>query len=152
MENLIDKLHCEYAKCSKLLDQLTNELEKIEKGKSADYYLMLEAISYLEKHSEPPVVTVEKVHCFKSTNSQRIDELNEIVERFYSEITALRNLTHKVRDYIDAAIEDCVFAMEPFESKLKTCIHKQRNHLDTGEYVILPLLEEKLPKTHIEKH
>lgn len=152
MEYLIDKLHCEYAKCSKLLDQLTIELEKIEKGKSADYYLMLEAISYLEKHSEPPVVTIDQANYPETSNSQRIDELNEIVESFYSEITALRNLTHKVRDYIDAAIEDCVFAMEPFESKLKTCIDKQRDHLDTGEYVILPLLEEKTPKTHIKGH
>ena len=152
MEYLIDKLHCEYAKCSKLLDQLTSELEKIENGKSADYYLMLEAISYLEKHSEPPVVNIDQANCFEPYNSQRIDELHEIVERFYSEITALRNLTHKVRDYINAAIEDCVFAIEPFESKLKTCIHKQRDHLDTGEHIILPLLEEKIPKTHAEDH
>lgn len=151
MENLIDKLHCEYAKCSKLLDRLSDELEKVETGKSADYYLMLEAISYLEKHSEPPLVTVDQTNCTESTKSQSIDELNEIIAHFYSEISALRNLTHKVRDYIDAAIEDCMFEIEPFESKLKKCIHKQRNHLDTGEFVILPLLEEKIAKTHIAK-
>jgi hemerythrin-like domain-containing protein len=152
MENLIDKLHCEYAKCSELLDRLSDELEKIQNGKSADYYLMLEAVLYLETHSEPPLVTVEQIDCTESSNCQDVDELNEIIVHFYSEISALRNLTHKVRGYIDAAIEDCLFKVEPFESRLKACIHKQRNHLDTGEFVILPLLEEKISKTNVAKH
>ena len=148
MENLIDKLHCEYAKCSKLLDRLSDELEKLQNGKSVDYYLMLEAVSYLETHSEPPVLAIEQINSSQSSNSQSIDDLNEIIVRFYSEIFALRNLTHKVRDYIDAAIEDCMFESEPFESKLKFCIDKQRNHLDTGEHVILPLLEETISKNN----
>lgn len=152
MENLINKLHNEYAKCSKLLDQLTGELENIQKGKSADYYLMLEAISYLETHPELPLVAIERPNCIEPSNTQHTDELSEIILHFYSEISALRKLTHKVRDYIDAAIEDCMFAAEPFETKLKKCIHKQRNHIDTGEYVILPLLEENISKTDITKH
>ena len=152
MENLIEKLHCEYIRCSKLLDRLSDELENIQNGKSADYYLMLEAISYLETHSEPPLVTTEQINCIESSDSINVDELNEIIERFYSEISALRNLTHKVRDNIGAVIDDCMFEAEPFESTLRTCIQKQRNHLDTGEFVILPLLEEKVSRTNSEKH
>ena len=152
MENLIDKLHGEYIKCSKLLNQLTDELEKIQKGKSADYYLMLEAITYLKNYSEPPLVNKKQTNCIDPPKSQRIDELNEIAIHFYAEISELKNLTHKVHDYINAAIEDCMFAKEPFEYKLKKCIQRQRDHLDTGEYVILPLLEEQISKTHIAEN
>tara|TARA_R110002049_G_scaffold73310_1_gene189561 strand:+ start:14497 stop:14916 length:420 start_codon:yes stop_codon:yes gene_type:complete len=138
MEKLIDKYHCEYVKCCELLNQLTDELEGMQNGKSADYQLMLDIVTYLERQSDLSVMSEEQI------NSCRSDELNKIATLFYEEFTELKNLTHRVHDYIDAAIGDCMFEKEPFEYKLKSYIQKQRKHLDTGEFVILPILEEKL--------
>ncbi|MFT5452469.1 MAG: hemerythrin-like domain-containing protein [Enterobacterales bacterium] len=148
MENLIDKYHCEYIKCSKLLNQLTDELENMQKGKSANYHLMLAAITYLERYSELSLLSEKQIKCIKQPKSHRTNELNEIATLFYDEITDLKILTHKVRDYVDAAIGDCMFEKKPFECNLKRYIQGQREHLDTGEYVILPLLEEKISKMH----
>jgi hemerythrin-like domain-containing protein len=148
MENLVDKYHCEYIKCNKLLNQLTNELEKMRKGTYADYHLMLEAITYLEQYSEFPLISEKQIKYIKQPKSHSTDKFNEIAMQFYDEITALKKLTHQVHDYIDAAIGDCIFEKKQFEVKLKRCIQGQREHIDTGEYVILPLLEEKISKTH----
>ena len=52
MEDLIEEIHYDHIKFSKVLDILAEQLECMRENKSADYHLMLDAINYIENYTE----------------------------------------------------------------------------------------------------
>ena len=142
MENLIDELHKDHVKFSKVLDLLAEQLEKIRIGKSADYYLMLDAVSYIENYPEFELISKEDAIFNESTEDNDLTELNDTIQQLRSEHHELRALTHKLHDYISAALEDTIIEKESFEKQLETCIQRQRGHMYAEKGMVFPLLRK----------
>ena len=151
MENLIDELHKDHIKFSKVLDLLAEQLDIIQKGKSADYHLMLDAVNYIENYPKYALVPKEDAIFKKSNEIQYFVGLYHIIKRLRSENHELRALAHEVHDYIDAALEGSIFEKEPFERQLETCIERQREHLNTEEGIVFPLLKRKLSAKQLQQ-
>ena len=144
MENLIDELHKDHIKFSKVLDLLAEQLDIIQKGKPADFYLLLDAVSYIENYPEYALVPKEDAIFKNSTENHNFVALNNTIKRLRSENHELRALAHKLHDYIDAALEGSIFEKELFERQLETCIQRQRDHMNKEEGIVFPLLKRKL--------
>ena len=140
MGNLVSELRNDHIKCSKILDRLAEQLEIIHKGKSADYHLMLDAVCYLENYPDYVFVALEDVIFNESTEDSLFDELNETFKQFHTENHEIKALTHSLHDYINAALDGGVIEREPFEKQIETCIQRQRDHMNTEECLIFPLL------------
>ena len=151
MGNLIDELREDHIKFNKVLDLLADQLDLIQQGKSADYYLMSDAVSYIEHYPEFAFVPKENAIFKQFIESHNFVELKDTIKRLRSENHELRALAHKLREYIDAVLEDSIFEKEAFEQQLETCIQRQRDHMDTEENVIFPLLKRKLSQDQFEK-
>lgn len=151
MGNLIDELHNDHIKFSKVLDLLAEQLDIIHKGKSADYHLMLDAVGYIENYPEFALVPKEDAIFKESTENHNSVELNDTIKRLRSENHELRALTHKLHDYIDAALEDSIFEKEPFERQLETCIQRQRDYMNAEEGIVFPLLRKKLSAKQLKQ-
>lgn len=151
MGNLIDELHNDHIKFSKVLDLLAEQLDIIHQGKSADYHLMQDAVNYIENYPEFALAPKEDAIFNKSSENQNFVELNSVIKHLCSETHELKVLAHKLHDYIDAALEGSFFKKEPFEQQLETCIQRQRDHMDTEENVIFPLLREILSAKQLQK-
>ncbi len=151
MENLIDELHRDHIKFSKVLDLLADQLDIIQKGKSADYHLMLDAVSYIENYPKYELVPKEDAIFKKSTENQNFEGLSNTIKQLRSENHELRALARELHDYIDAALEDSIFEKEPFERQLETCIQRQRDHLNTEEGIVFPFLKRKLSAKQLQQ-
>lgn len=151
MGNLIDELHNDHIKCSKVLDLLAEQLDYIHTGKSADYNLMLDAVCYLENYPDYVLSPLEEVIFEESIENKIFKELYYTVKRFRSENHELKVLTRKLHDYIEAVLEDRIFEKEPFERQLETCIQRQRDHMYAEESQIFPLLRKKLSPHQFHK-
>ncbi len=151
MESLIDELHNDHIKCNNVLDLLAEQLNKIHNGKSADYRLMLDAVSYLETNLEYALIPKEDVIFKESTENYDIEELNDTIQQFRSENHEIMVLIHNLRNYIDAALEDSIFEKKPFERQLEKCIQRQREHMNTEENIIFPLLRKIMSEEQLKK-
>ena len=151
MNDLIDELHNDHIKCSKVLDLLAEQLENIHQDKPADYHLMLDAVSYLEFYSEYALAPKEEALFRESADEQSTDELNNTIQQIHSDCHELKVLTHTIRNYIDAALEDSIFEKDLFEQELDTCIQRQREHIDTEELRIFPMLKEQVSEEQRQK-
>lgn len=151
MENLIDELHKDHIKFSKVLDLLAEQLDIIRTGESADYHLMLDAASFIENYPEFAFLPKEDAIFQKSTENENSVELNDTITQLRSENDELKALAHKLYDYINAALEDRIFEREPFEQQLETCIQRQREHMNTEEIIVFPLLRKKMSAKQLQQ-
>ncbi len=151
MENLIDELHRDHIKLSKVLDLLADQLDIIRKGKSADYHLMLDAVSYIENYPKYGLVPKEDAIFKKSTENYNSGRLNDTINRLRLENHELRALAHTLHDYIDAALEGVIFEKELFERQLETCIQRQRDYMNTEEGIVFSLLKRKLSAKQLQQ-
>lgn len=141
MKNLIDEIYKDHIEFSKILDLLAEQLDIIHTGNSADYHLMLDAVSYIENYPEIAFIPIEDA-VFKVLNENyNFVELNDAIKRLRADHHELKALTHKVHDYIDAALEDSIFEKKSFEQQLESCIQRQRDHMTAEENIIFPLLK-----------
>ena len=151
MENLIDELHNDYLKFSRALDLLTEQLDRIQEGKSADYHSMLDAVSYIENYPKLASTLKEDTISKKSTGDHKLIALGNTIKRLRSENHELTTLAHELRDSIDAVLEGIIFEKELLEQQLETCIQRQRDHMNTEETLILPLLRKKMSEQQLKQ-
>lgn len=144
MEDLIDELHADHIKFSRVLDLLAEQLERIKNEKSADYYLMLDAVNYIENYAEFALVPKEDAIFKKSSEDDSFVELRGTIRLLRSDNNEIKALAHKLHDYINAVLEDSIFEKEKFEQKLEACIQRQRDHMHMEEIIIFPLLRKRL--------
>ena len=144
--DLIDELHHDHIKFSKILDLLDEQLGHIQNGKSPDYHLMLDAVSYIENYAEFALIPKENAIFKKSSEDDSFVELKGTIKLLRSDNHELRALAHKLHDYIHAVLEDSIFEKERFERKLATCIQRQRDHMHMEEIIIFPLLRKRLSR------
>jgi hemerythrin-like domain-containing protein len=144
MEDIIDELHHDHIKFSKVLDLLAEQLERIKNGNFADYYLMLDAVNYIENYTEFALIPKEDAIFKKSYEDDSFVELRGTIRLLRSDNNKLKALAHKLHDYVNAVLEDSIFEKEKFEQKLEACIQRQRDHMHMEEIIIFPLLKKRL--------
>ncbi len=148
MQNLIDELHTDHIKFGKILDLLSEQLDLIHKGHSPDYHLLLNAVNFIEHYREFALAPKEDAIFRNSTKGPTYIEVNEAINRLRTDNHELKLLAHKLHDYIDAALDDVIFEKEPFEKHLETCIERQREHMNTEENILFPLLKHHSTNLH----
>lgn len=140
MQNLIDELHTDHIKFGNVLDMLSEQLDIIQEGHSPDYHLLLHAVNFIEHYRDFALAPKEDAIFRDSTKDHTYVEVNEAINRLRTDNHELKQLAHKLHDYIDAALEDVIFEKEIFEKSLETCIDRQREHMNTEENILFPLL------------
>ena len=151
MKDIIDELHADHIKFSKVLNLLAEQLERIQNGKSANYHLMLDAVSYIENYAEFALVPKEDAIFKKSSEDDSFTELKGTIKILRSDNFELKALAHKLHDYIHAVLENSIFEKELFERKLESCIQHQRDHMHMEEIIIFPLLRKRLSAEQLRK-
>ena len=141
MQNLINELHTDHIKFGKVLDVLSEQLDIIQEGNSPDYYTLLNAVNFIEHYREYALAPKEDATFRDSSKDNTYTEVNAAIKRLCTENQELKLLAHKLHDYIDAALDDVIFEKEPFEKDLETCIERQREHMNTEENILFPLLK-----------
>ncbi len=151
MQNLIDEIRNDHIILSKILDLLDEQLDIIHQGKSVDYHLLQDAITFLENFPENVLEPKENAILKSSADKFKFVGLNSEILKLRSENHELKALAQSLREYISAALEDIMFEKEPFEQKLETCIQRQREHIDTEELTILPLLKKMITEEQLDE-
>ena len=151
MEDLIEEIHYDHTKFSKVLDILADQLDRMRENKSADYHLMLDAINYIENYTEFALAPKEDAILKKSSEDDSFVDLRGTIKLLRSENRELKSLSRKLHGYINAALESSIFEKEKFERKLEACIKRQRDHMHMEQIIIFPLLRKRLSTKQIEK-
>ena len=150
MDDLIEELHADHIKFSLVLDLLAEQLERIHEGKSADYHLMLDAVSYIENYAEYALVPKENAIFKRSSEDDSFVDLKGTIKLLRSDNYELKSLARKLHNYINAVLEDSIFEKEKFERKLEACIQHQRDHMHMEEIIVFPLLRKRLSTEQIK--
>jgi branched-chain amino acid transport system ATP-binding protein len=151
MDDLIEELHADHIKFSLVLDLHAEQLDRIHEGKSADYHLMLDAVSYIENYAEYSIVPKEDAIFKRSSEDDSFVELKGTIKLLRSDNYELKSLARKLHHYINAVLEDSIFEKENFERKLEACIQHQRDHMHMEEIIVFPLLRKRLSAEQIRK-
>ncbi|MES9861903.1 MAG: hemerythrin domain-containing protein [Candidatus Thiodiazotropha sp. LLP2] len=144
MSPLLEKLHRDHINLARLLDLLSAELDALAAGHESNFDLKIEMLDYIEHYAEkvhhPTEDQINSV-AFKKKSMQSHAAL---YERICREHVSLLGLANRFRTTLEGAMQGAVLLRDEVETQGREFVALQRQHIDTEEEEVFPLVEQAL--------
>jgi hemerythrin-like domain-containing protein len=142
MSNALGDLHKDHVNFSRLLKVLSEKTTALKEDRIPNYDLMRDVLDYLENYADlyhhPKENLIYSFHLKRSTSGK------ETFEQLMQEHVELKQLTVQLYRAVDGLLHGEILPKEKFIEQLSEFVARQRQHLDTEESEIFPLLEKSL--------
>lgn len=127
--------HAEHVYFGHLLDLLRRQLDLLHHGERANFQLILDVLSYLHDYSD------ECHHPREDKAFERLaahcPDLKLVLERLHQEHRIIANAGERLRELIDAALQDSPVRRAELETALATYVVYYGNHIAREEEDVL---------------
>ena len=143
MTKMIDALHADHIHVAKLLDFLDGQLEHCcGDDENPDFRLMLDAMDYIKNYPDLFHHPREDIIYDYYTKHYQ-DNVNDI-EQLLQEHQEMCQLTHELYVALQGVVGGTIVDYQKLKSDLAHFLKLQREHMDTEETSIFPMLKESL--------
>lgn len=142
MHHIIDALHTDHVNFSRLLRLLERQAEILRAGDLPDFEIMFDTIDYLQDYAD--LYHHPREDLIFGYYLERSDVAREQVHELSRQHRSLWEHTNRLRQTIDGILHGEIVPRAEFIEKITEYVEKQKEHLNTEEGYILPMLEEAL--------
>ena len=141
--NIIDELHNDHRRLSKILKLLAHQLELLKSDGSPDYILLQDILDYIENY--PEFVHHPREDAVFKAFLERHDELQETINNLLLEHQEMEHMTKELREEVDGIARNAlVVNKKMLEQQLLKYLKRQMHHMNTEESKVFPVLQQKL--------
>jgi hemerythrin-like domain-containing protein len=140
--NPIAYWHAEHVYFGHLLELMRRQLDLLHRGERPNYQLMLDAISYLRDYSDQYHHPREDV-AFKRL-LDRCPDMETVLARLHQEHRVIANAGERLREVLEAALQDSVVPRGELEVALATYLVYYGNHIAQEEEDVLTRAAQSL--------
>jgi hemerythrin-like domain-containing protein len=142
MSPLLEELHQDHVHMARLLGLLSAQLDLIHDAGSPDYELMLNIVEYNEEY--PDRIHHPKEDVIYRAYLEKSDEDRDIIEALLEEHVRLIQETCDFHQTLTLVMQGAVMSRDEIEREARTYIQHQREHLNTEEVRVFPLIDRTL--------
>jgi hemerythrin-like domain-containing protein len=140
--NPIAYWHAEHVYFGHLLELMRRQLDLLHRGERPNYQLVLDAISYLRDYSDQYHHPREDV-AFKRL-LDRCPDMETVLARLHQEHRVIANAGERLREVLEAALQDSVVPRGELEVALATYLVYYGNHIAQEEEDVLTRAAQSL--------
>ena len=142
MSRLMEELQRDHKRIDKVLTLLESQINELENDGDPDLSLLQDALNYFEHY--PDLVHHPREDVIYTAFRRRSLDANEVIEGLLLEHATMPMLTRAFRELIDEAVSGAlVVSRETIALKGREYIQAQRNHLNTEEGLLFPLIKQQ---------
>ena len=153
MSRIMETLHTDHIHIDRLLRLLSAQMDILHDGGTPDYQMLTEIVDYVEHY--PDLVHHPKEDLMFTTYLAHNDERREDIESLMEEHKTLLLLTKDFKELLEEVMDDAIISRDEVENAGRDYIRRQRNHLNSEEAEIFPLINRTLTEEewkYIEEH
>lgn len=142
MSRLMEELQRDHKRIDKVLTLLESQIEALENDGDPDLALLQDALDYVEHY--PDLIHHPREDVIYTAFRRRSLDANVVIDGLLSEHATMPALTRAFRELIDEAVSGAlVVSRETIVQKGRDYVRAQRDHLNTEEGLLFPLIKEQ---------
>ncbi|MEZ5534634.1 MAG: hemerythrin domain-containing protein [Thiolinea sp.] len=143
MHKIMAELHQDHIHLARLLKTLEQQADLLSTDADPDLDLILDIVDYIQNY--PDLVHHPKedmvYHAFQNIS----DDGGEIVKHLLEEHAQLPSITKDFRNLMEEVVNGgSIISRAGLQAKIRHFIHVERTHMNTEEFVLFPLIEDKM--------
>ncbi|MCB1755189.1 MAG: hemerythrin domain-containing protein [Gammaproteobacteria bacterium] len=143
MQKLMAELRRDHRNIGRLLKLLEGELDKMSNDGDPDLLLMLDIVDYVENY--PDLVHHPRENLVFAAYKAKSLEGAEIVDGLLEEHRLLPKMTRLFRTLLEEVSDSAIIiTRDELRAKAQEYIDRQREHLNTEERLMFPMIESTL--------
>jgi hemerythrin-like domain-containing protein len=137
------ELHQDHIHLARLLKTLTQQADLLSSDSDPDLDLILDIVDYIQNY--PDLVHHPKEDMVYAAFQKVSDDGKEVVAQLLEEHARLPAITTDFRNLLEEVVNGgSIISRAGLQAKIRHFIDVERTHMNTEEFVLFPLIENKM--------
>ncbi|PIE00729.1 MAG: hypothetical protein CSA79_02515 [Thiothrix nivea] len=142
MHKIMAELHQDHIHLARLLKILTQQAALLSTDADPDLDLILDIVDYIQHY--PDLVHHPRENMVYQALLNITEDGKEVIDQLLQEHEKLPTITAEFRHMLEEVINGGIISRSALQAKIRHFIDIENTHMNTEEFVLFPLIEEKM--------